>query len=200
MNQDTVYISKLTRVAVYLAISLLLSVAISGVSLYAAFSKKPVVIASDDKGRVIPVVPLNKPYLNDSRVLGFAAECIRRAFSHDFLNYRLSVDEASRCFTSNGAQMYAVAMEGMLKELVASRMIMTAEVSPPVVVRGPIERNGRIVWQVQAKMRLHREGQKERLTPQEMIVDMDVVRVELEESVRGVAVSQFNVRPASSSM
>ena len=195
---DAQSISKLTRIAVFLSIALVLALATSAVGVYAALSKRPVVVATDDKGRVIPVVPLNKPYLNDSRVLGFAAECVRRAFAHDFLNYRLSVDEASRCFTSSGAQIYASAMDAMLKDLIAKRMIMTVDVSPPVVVRGPIERNGRIVWQVQTKMRIYREGQKERLTPQDMIVDMDIVRVELEESVRGIAVSQFNVRPAAS--
>jgi intracellular multiplication protein IcmL len=171
---------------------------VAGAGIYMAVTKRPPVVAMTDAGRIVPLVPLNKPYVTDSRVLAFAEECTRRAFAHDFVNYRATMASASQCFTSYGAQMYVGAMDAMLKELLERRMVMSASVESPVIVKGPYERQGRVAWRVQTKMQLFREGTKERITPQSFIVEMEVVRVELEESTRGISVGEFNVKPASS--
>jgi intracellular multiplication protein IcmL len=189
--------SRLLRITLIIAVAVIISSLTSCIGVYLAFTKKPIAIAATDQGRVIPIVPLDKPYVTDSRVIAFSEECSRRAFSHDFVNFRLSLNEASRCFTSAGSRMFLGAMDPMLKELIEKRMIMSASVEPPVVVRGPSIVKGRVTWSVQAKMQLFREGQRERITPQSYVLDMSVVRVDLEENVRGIAIEEFVVRPAA---
>lgn len=194
----TQQVSALMRSAVLGFAAAAIGFTVGGVGIYMAVTKRPPVVAMTDAGRIVPLVPLNKPYVTDSRVLAFAEECTRRAFAHDFVNYRATVASASQCFTSYGAQMYGNAMDQILKELIERRMVMSASVDAPVIVRGPYERQGRVAWRVQTKMQLFREGTKERITPQPFIVEMEVVRVELEESTRGISVGEFNVKPATS--
>lgn len=196
---STEQVSKILRAAIISAVAALIGFVVAGVGFYAALSKKPQAIAVTDSGRVIPMVPLGKAYVNDSRVVAFAEECTRRAFAHDFKNFRLSLAEASKCFTGDGAKMYMAAMDSLLKDLIEKRMIMSASVETPVVVQGPFDRGGRVVWRVQTKMQLFREGQKERITPQPFVVELEVVRVELEENTRGIGIGLFTVKPASSS-
>lgn len=189
-----IQMARLLKVAVITALVALISSLTSCMGLYMAFNKKPVVIAATDQGRVIEVVPLDKPYVTDSRVISFAEECIRRSFSHDFQNYRLTVGEATSCYTPQGARMYKGAMDDMLKDVIAKRMIMSVSVEPPVIVQGPILLDGRTAWRVQAKVQIFREGQKERIQPQTTVIDLDIFRVDLEENVRGISVNQFVVR------
>lgn len=190
-------ISKLIRVAAIASAAAVISSVVGVVGIYSALTKKPQVVAITDGGRIIPLVPLDKPYVSVSRVLAFSEECTRKAFSHDFVEYRASISRASECFTNTGAKMFTVAMEPMLKELVSRRMVMSASVEAPVLVQGPYEKNGRAAWRVQAKMQLSREGSSQRMSPQLFVVEMEVVRVELEESTRGIAIQEFNVKPTS---
>lgn len=194
---STQQVGSLMRSALLGYTAALVGFLVAGVGIYMAVTKRPPVVAMTDAGRIVPVVALNKPYVTDSRVVAFAEECTRRAFAHDFVNYRSSVQAASQCFTSHGANMYTTAMESMLKELLDRRMVMSASVESPVIVKGPYERQGRAAWRVQTRMQLFRDGTKERMTPQAFIVEMEVVRVELEESTRGISVGEFNVKPAS---
>lgn len=193
----TQQVSKLLRVVIICSIAALISTVAGIAGIVAALNKKPQVVATTDSGRIIPVVPLNKPYVTQSRVIAFVEECTRRAFAHDFVNYRETISRASECFTPDGASMYASAMEPMIKDLIQRRMIMSASVEPPVILQGPVEVRGRAMWVVQTKMALFREGSKDRITPQNFVVDMEVVRVDLEESARGISIRTINVRPAS---
>lgn len=193
-RQETANLIRLTFIS---AISALVSTLVGAIGIYVAATRSPQVIAATDSGRIIPVVALNEPHVSDSRVLAFAEECTRRAFSHDFVNFRTSMVAASTCFTSRGSKMFDLAMDPLLKDLVQRRMVMSVSVEPPVVVQGPYLRNGRVVWRVQTKMQLFRDGSKERVMPQAFIVEMDVARVELEETPRGIAIGEFNVRPTS---
>lgn len=185
--------AKLLRVAVISAVVAFISTMTSCVGVYMAFTKKPVAVAATDQGRVIPVVPLDKPYVTDSRVISFVEECARKAFSHDFKNFRLTLNEASKCFTTDGSKIYLGAMDEMIHKLETQRMIMSVSVEPPVVVKGPLMLDGRATWYVQSKITLYREGQTERVSPQSYILDTTVVRVDLEENVRGIAINEFFV-------
>lgn len=188
--------SRLLRVAVMLGIAAIIATATSAFGIYLAFNKKPLVLSANDKGQLIQAVPLNQPYVTDSRVIAFAEECTRRSFSHDFENFRYTVMEASKCFSSAGTKQYTDAMDAMLKEVRDKRMIMTVSVDPPVIVVSE-ELDGRMTWVVQSKIRMFREGQRERVMPQSYVVTMRIVRVEIEESVRGIAINEFNAKPVS---
>ncbi|CAN0418262.1 unnamed protein product [Phaeothamnion confervicola] len=192
-----VIIPKLVRSNVILSIAVAaLTVGIIGIGVMAA-TKRPLTFAVSDTGRVIPLVPLNQPYLGDARIVSFADECIRQAFSHDFRNYRMSVGGAKGCFTSAGSRGFDKAIDPLLSDIVERRMVMSVSPEPPIVMSKSTQ-GGVHTWVVQTKMTLFRDGSRDRVTPTTYVVDLVLERLPLEESVRGVGIAQINVRPGSS--
>jgi intracellular multiplication protein IcmL len=158
-------------------------------------NKRPNNFAVTEKGTIIPLIPLDKPYVSESRVIGFADECIREALSHDFNNYRMTVARATECFTPAGAESYAHAMDPLLKDLQERRMVMSVSVTQsPTVVR-TYKRSDVYSWGLQAVVTLNREGTRERVTPASYVVELTIERVPLEDSVRGISVSMITLRP-----
>ncbi len=185
---------KLARAAFIQSIALLAMTVMAVVLLYFALTQRPAVIGITDSGRVIPLVALEKPHVNDSRVVGFAAECLQSAFAHDFINYKGSMNEASKCFTSAGTQSLFSAMEPLLADISKRRMVMSSVIQPPTVVRKGIS-GGVHTWMVQSRMTLYKEGTAEREPPRNLVVDLVIERVPLDESVRGIGLAKINVRP-----
>lgn len=165
---------------------------------YMAANKKPMTFGVTDTGRIIPLVPLDQPYVGDARVIGFADECVRQSFSHDFKNFRLTLANAKACFTAAGARGFDAAIEPLIADIQEKRMVMSVSMEPAVIVR--VAKPGGVhTWVVQSRMTLFREGTRERVVPMTFTVNLVVERVPLEESVRGIGIAQINVRPGSSS-
>lgn len=187
---------KLVRILVMQAITIVVLLVVLGISVWVGLNKQPQVLGLTETGRVIPLVPLDKPYVSDSRVISFADECTRLAFSHDFTNFRQTQAQAGQCFTSVGSESFAKAMEPLLQDLEQRRMVMSiTPMQPPTVVR-TFKRGGNVhSWAVQSVITLNREGTRERMTPTSYVVDLVIERVPLEESVRGISVALINLRP-----
>lgn len=186
---------KVVRVMVAQAIAIVVMALGLILAFYSATTKRPEVLAVTEAGRIIPLVPLDKPYVSDARVVGFADECVRAAFGHDFLNFRTTMAGARQCFTTEGGRNFDEAISPLLKDIQERRMVMAVTLQPAIIVSSTV-RSGRVkTWVVQTKMTLFREGTKDRVAPVTYIVDLVVERVPLEDSVRGISVSQINVRP-----
>jgi intracellular multiplication protein IcmL len=165
---------------------------------YLAATKQPMTFGVSDKGTIIPLVPMDQPYLGDARIISFADECVRQAFSHDFRNFRQTVNGAKGCFTTEGAIGFDKAIEPLIADIIARRMVMSVTTQPPIVNRkAPVR--GVHTWVVQTQMTLFRDGSKERISPATYTVDLVIERIPLEASVRGVGVAQINVRPGNAS-
>jgi intracellular multiplication protein IcmL len=191
-------VPKLVRSNMILTVAVvILSIAMIAIA-FMAVNKKPLTFGVTDTGRIIPLIPLDQPYVGDARVIGFADECVRQAFSHDFKNFRLTLAGAKTCFTAAGARGFDAAIEPLIGDIQDKRMVMSVSMEPAVIVRVAKPR-GVHTWVVQSRMTLYREGTKERVVPTTFTVDLVVERLPLEESVRGIGIAQINVRPGSAS-
>ena len=159
-------------------------------------SKRVYPVAIDAAGRVIPMISLDKPYVNDSRILGFVDECIRRSFSHDYENFRMSINDAKNCYTPGGASEYEAAISPLIADVTRMNLVMSVSLETSVVVNRYI-RDGIYVWETQTPMTLYRRGTRETLAPARFLVTSMVIRVPLEHDVRGIAIRAINVRPYS---
>jgi hypothetical protein len=187
--------ARLVRLCVVLAVTSALAIVAATISLYAAASKRIVVIGATDSGRFIPAIALDKPYINEARVQAYAEECLRRSFAHDFRNFRLTMAEATQCYTPRAGELFNGEMQPLLKDLVERRMVMTAVIDRPPVVVSMRQVSGVHSWTLQAQVTLHREGTRERVPPAAYNVKLMVSRVPLEEAVRGVLVSFIALSP-----
>lgn len=177
-------------VSAALALSLILNVALS----YFVFHKKTEAFAVTENGRVIPLVPLDQPYVNDPRVASFAEECLRGSFGHDFENFRMTMNSAKNCYTSDGAKDFEAAMEPLLGDIKTKHLVMSSSLEPTVVEKS-YKLAGVVHWETQTSMVLYRRGTREQLAPLKFLVTTVVTRVALDEQVRGISVRTINLKP-----
>lgn len=190
-------VTRMSRTILILTASTVIAIGASVVSIYAAVGKKVVAIAVDHRGVVIPVVPLTDPMISESRVIGFAEECLRRAFSHDFLHFDQTIPQAQECFTPDSADKFVISLQPYIKLLEEKRMVMAITIPrPPRVVRVYALKTalGDVVhWDVQAQVDIFFEGKTERIPPTKSTVQMTVKRVPLEGTPRGILIDKFSV-------
>ena len=190
-------VPRLLNIIVVMALALAFeTVALSALS-YFVFKKKTASFAVTETGRIVPLVPLDQPYVNDSRVSGFAEECLRASFAHDYENYRFTMGAAKNCYTSLGAKAFEAAMDPMLEDVKTKRVVMSSSMEPTVVVKS-YRLSGVIYWETQTPMTLYRRGTRDQLAPAKFLVTTVIERVPLDESVRGISVRSINLKPMSS--
>lgn len=163
------------------------------------YHKKTASFAVSETGRVVPLIPLDQPYVNDSRVTGFAEECLRSSFAHDFENYRLSMNNAKNCYTTNGARDFEAAMEPLLNDVKTKNVVLSSSLEPTVVVK-TYKLSGVVHWETRTALTLYRRGTREQMAPLKFIVTSVVQRVAVDEHVRGISVRSINLKPTSSNV
>lgn len=189
-------VPRLLNVLILMAIALILSVGANvGLTVF-VFKKKTEAFAVSESGRVVPLVPLDKPYVNDPRVVSFAEECLRGSFGHDFENFRMTMNSAKNCYTSDGARDFEAAMEPLLADIKSKNLVMSSSMEPTVVDR-TYRLAGVVHWETVTPMTLYRRGTREQLTPLKFRVTTVIQRVALDEQVRGISVRSINLKPLS---
>src|SRR5690606_2113263 len=153
-----------------------------------ATSAKVEVIGVTETGAVINPVPLAQAFVTEPRVLSFVDECLRESFSHDFENYRRTMNSAMSCYTSLGGKEFNKAIDATLLEIRNKRLVASVTTEPPTLVRGPMLIGGRATWEVQAVITIFYQGARERYPSQTRMATVTVVRVPLEENPRGISI------------
>ncbi len=190
-----VLMPRLTRTITFLSVAIIAMAVVLGIAIVSMMGQKATIIAVDEQGRAVQLEPLEKPMANDARVVSFVSECMRRSFSMDFISYRSSMTDASKCFTSKGNESYQKAMQPLIEQMVKGRYVMSVDlVSPPVVVRAGMD-SGAYGWVVQTKMRLYREGTTTRMEPAIYDVEILVRRVDVNESYGGISIALISAKP-----
>ncbi len=193
-------VSAQNKTILILAMASAISMLAGVLGIYVAVSSKTTAIAVDARGAVVPVVPLTNPLVSESRIVGYAEECLRKAFSHDFLHHVQTIPVAQECFTNSSADKYAQSMQNYIKLMESKCMVMAITIpKPPRVVnifavKGPF---GDVVhWEVQAQIDIFFEGKSERIPATRNDVEIIIKRVPLEGTARGILIDKFNVYPS----
>jgi intracellular multiplication protein IcmL len=185
--------ANLVKLCTILAVSTAVAVLAAVIGIYSAARTNLAVVAATNEGVVIPAVPLDKPYLSEPRIRSFVEECLRRSFSHDFINYRQTVADAQSCYTSDSH--FVEALTPKLEEMQKARMVMTNTLPrPPVVIKNYLK-GGVYNWELQAELALGLEGTQSKFTPTRFNVSVTVIRVPLTVSVKGALISFIELRP-----
>lgn len=167
----------------------------NSVLVWSLLSSKTEVIAVNSAGAIINPVPLPEAFVTDARVIGFVDECVRASFSHDFENYRRTVNAALPCYTSQGGKSFSSALEPLLSDIRARRLVMSITLEPPTIVNGPFLLYGAATWELQTVISLYFHGTTERFPSVRRVANVMVTRVPLEENYQGVAIEAIQLRP-----
>jgi intracellular multiplication protein IcmL len=195
---DAVQVKKLTRLVLWLSGSVLaLSIALIIAVIFISRTHREV-IAATNEGRVIPVIPLDKPYVSDARVLGYVDECARMVFSHDFLHWRTTLQGSKTCFTEKGGDAVEEALAPWVKDIVDRELTMSVSLADTPVIAKRGEFNGAFAWRVQAPISLFRRGTKVADVPRPFLLQVVVRRVGLDQNPRGIAIDSLQLVPDAS--
>ena len=149
--------------------------------------------ATSSDGRIIPVLELSEPGKSNAEIIDWATRSAIKAYTYDFVNYRDALQQASQKFTGTGWTNFQKAMQssGMLKTVVAERLVMTAQPTSAAVIADSGVRNGKYTWRVEIPMMLKLEGPKGLKQP--VRVSMLIQRVSLVNNPDGIAIVNYVV-------
>jgi intracellular multiplication protein IcmL len=190
-------VSKLTRLAVWQGLAIIvLSIALVIAIVFITRAHREVIAATND-GRVVPVIPLDKPYVTDARVLGYVDECARLVFSHDFMHWRTTLQNSKVCFTERGGDAVETALGPWVKDIAAREMVMSVSLADTPVIAKRGQFDGTFAWRVQAPISLFRRGTNVSDVPRPFLLEVVVRRVGLDQNPRGIAIDSLQLIPDS---
>ena len=194
-SSDAKETKKLVTANILMCGALLFSVIANVCLAWYAVSAKIALFATTETGKVIMPAPLQQAFVTEPRVLSFVDECLRDSFSHDFENYRRTMNRALPCYTSGGGKEFNKAIDPTLQEIRSKRLVVSITTEPPALIRGPMLIEGRATWEIQSVITLFYQGARDRYPPQTRLATVTVVRVPLEENLRGVSINAIQLKP-----
>jgi intracellular multiplication protein IcmL len=152
----------------------------------------PVNFATDAEWRILPPVPINKPYLSTANLLQWVSESFSTMFNFDFLNYENKHAEYEHYFTENGWKKYndLLNMYIPIGSIQNSKSVVTgvADGAPFVVNQGLL--SGRYAWWVQMPINVRFSGYNRNYL-QSFVLQALVVRVPTLNNLSGVAIDNL---------
>lgn len=111
---------------------------------------QPLYFATDSIGRLIPIIPLNKPNMKTEDVVAWTEEAIEKTYSYDYVNYHSQFQNAQKYFTTYGWTNYLTALTSS-KNIVAlteKKMLVIAQVTDkPKIFEGIL--GGAYAWKME---------------------------------------------------
>lgn len=151
-------------------------------------------------GRMVRLVPLGQPYLNDAALVARIQACVVNANTYDFVNYRKAFSEAAPCFTNTGWAGFSQALttSGTLDLVKKNRLVTTASADGTAVIVGKQDVNGVLMWTIQVPLRVtYQSGLGGRvLAPQRLLVTVLVSRVPETDSEWGHGIDNYRAKEA----
>ena len=114
----------------------------------------PLYFATDSIGRIIPIIPVSEPNMSNDQVAAWTVDAVQKAYSYDYVNYRLQLQQAERYFTQYGWNQYitAITAAGNVPAIQERKMVVIAQVidQPKLVAEGIL--SGRYAWKFSMSM------------------------------------------------
>lgn len=190
--RDGFYRFVFSIVTITIAVLLLIAV-----SLYLEFSKpKPVVFSVGQEWRMLPPVPLDKPYLNTADLLQWVSDVVPASFHFDFINYSDQLKDITQYYTNPGWKKFLdiVNTYANYNTIQNNKMFMSAEPggAPTVINEGVPQ--GRYAWLIQIPIQITYIGASDKApTTQSLTLQMLVVRVSTLNNLNGVGIDDIVV-------
>lgn len=160
----------------------------------------PRYFATTYDGRLIPLISLDEPSLNDNQLLQWATEAAVASYTFNYVNYRKALQDLRLYFTKDGYINFLKALKDSnnLDAVTTKKMIVSAKPtgSPAILRKGLVTEGpdkGIYRWIVEMPMEINFQNET---TPirQSIVLTMTIVRVPTLESPSGVGITSFVIR------
>lgn len=182
---------RMTRILLILGIANI-ALVVSIIVLISSLQPQDRFFATTADGRLIRMIPLSQPNLNDSALISWASRAAVDVMTFGFHDYQRRLQESSVYFTRLGWQSFSDALKNarMLEAVQEHQQIVTAapQKAPVIVQQGMI--NGVYQWVVDIKLVV--TYQSGRATQSDVMnVRMIIVRVSTLDNPHGVGIQQW---------
>lgn len=188
--------SGVTKVSFIMGLCLAGSIALNGYLGYKVANVEPKYFASTGNGRIIPLIPLDKPVMSVADVIDFAQKATRRSMTMDFLNYREQLEDSRKYFTGEGFQSYldSLSNSGILDTIKDGRFNMNTTTETGVLAKQAVV-DGRRVYVVNFPLTVKLAGQTSDRPDQEFLATIRVERISTAIDAQGIAITQVVTEP-----
>jgi len=208
MAHDALEVVKLRRnfyrdsyrlVVLVLFIAIIIIAILGGIIAYLISHKpSPKYFATTSDGKLIPMIPLDKPNLTDQAVLQWISRAVTSLYTYDFLNFRQTFQNNAQYFTQSGWKAF-------LNKLGESRNLQAVEdkkltvqavpAGAPVIVNQG-EFHGIYMWRIQLPILVTYQSLSEQFN-QSLLVTAVIQRLPTLDSRYGIGISQLVVSQQS---
>lgn len=150
--------------------------------------------------RLIMSPPVNEEYLPEADVIQVATNAIRGIWSYDYINWESQITEATKWFTVKGWNEFVKEFQasGVIKSVLANGQIASIRIKEAPYIKEKKLYNGSFTWIVVFPSTAISYTGREKIEFN-YIVEMEMVRMPLDLSQRGVSVNALRVVENSAS-
>lgn len=177
-------------VVLWMAPALVLSIGANGYLGWKVAHPDVKYFAAED-GRVIELIPTDKPSHSQTDVSAFGADTIRNSFTLDFVHYRDQMTKAGVDYDEQGYAGYykALVASNVLKAVKDQRMNLSVEVGPGVI-RSKGLLGDKYAWEFQYPVTLKLDGQQSSSPPQRFYFTQRIQQADVRVKHKGLEVTQ----------
>lgn len=195
---DSIY-RKLIGLALIATLAAIIAV-VSALSL-AAKKVPPQFVPVLPDGRMLPLVPLDKPNMSQALVADFALEAVRALNTYDYINWISQFNEAQRYFSPQGWKAFDAELQGVatMKAVESRKMVVSVRPTGDVrVVWEGVAPNGTYVWKVEVPVSIKYTAHIDMQggsggNKQEGVATLTLSRVPTTNNPRGIAIQAYKV-------
>jgi intracellular multiplication protein IcmL len=197
-HRNTFYRDSYRKLVLAILILLLIAAGLVGAIIgLVTIQPTPTYFAATDTGRIIPLVPLNKPNLPDKAVLQWASEAAVSVYSYNYVDFRKVFQDNKRYFTAEGWKSFtqALSLSANLDMVKAKKYIVSAVLAAAPVITNQYLLHGRYTWKVQMPLLVTFENATER-NDQRFLISLTIRRISTLDDIYGIGITQFIAEPA----
>jgi len=180
------------KVVVALLGMVLIIIILAGIIFFMVASKPtPKYFAATDSGRIIPLVPLNQPNLNESNILQWASKALISVYSFDFVNYQKSFQQNRQYFTSGGWQSFMDALTNAktIDTVKDRKLVVSAVLNGAPIITNQYVLRGRYTWEAQVPILVSYQGTES--YSDNLIATLKIQRVSTLDNKYGIGIAEI---------
>ncbi len=175
----------------FLGIALIISLGLNGILFFA--QPKPKYFASSNDGKIIELIPLDRPSLTQAGLLNWTSEVITDLLSLNFLHWKGQLTESRKYFEAKAFKSVIKSMQanGIIASIEEKRLNVSATISkaPVIVASGVVQ--GRATWKIEVPIVVSYESSRGVEITQKLLATVLVHRTNTAVQPRGVEIKQL---------
>lgn len=185
---------RMTIITIVLTITCAISIFVAWRAI--ATQPEPRYFVAREDGGIIPIVAVDRPYLNDGAVTNFATEAIIQALTLNFSDWRQQLAVASDYFERpNGWNNFLAAVEQAqyLQTIRNRRLLTSVVVNGAAIVQRGLSAGGRYTWTLQVPITVTYQSANSTQN-ENRLVEIDITRLPTWQTSRAVGVTRIKIQ------